>query len=185
MTRQGKTWITAFAAGVVATVAVAFAALLWTAYSGTYNIAATEEHASFTRWLFDTTFHSSVEGHADAAAAPEDITEQMLAAGAREYKETCQHCHAGPGIERAEWAAGMRPQPPHLNEAAAEWEMAEVFWLAKHGAKMTGMPAFGPTHDDETLWNVAAFVKELPAMTAEEYAAAGNDGGDTRPEEGG
>ena len=70
----------------------------------------------------------------------------------------------------------MRPRPPHLAEAAAEWKLEEVFWLAKHGIKMSGMPAFGPTHQDQMLWNVAAFVKQLPAMTPEEYAAFG--GGD-------
>lgn len=64
----------------------------------------------------------------------------------------------------------MRPRPPHLTEAAAHWEPKEIFWLVKHGAKMTGMPAFGPTHDDKTLWNVAAFVSQLPAMTPERYA---------------
>jgi hypothetical protein len=42
---------------------------------------------------------------------------------------------------------------------------------------MTGMPAFGPTHDDETLWNVAAFVKALPEMSAEEYAGYPSDHG--------
>ena len=52
-------------------------------------------------------------------------------------------------------------------------EAKEVFWLIKYGAKMTGMPAFGAAHDDETLWGIAALVKELPAMTPERYAALG------------
>jgi hypothetical protein len=34
---------------------------------------------------------------------------------------------------------------------------------------MTGMPAFGPTHDDKELWGVVAFLRRLPGMTAEEY----------------
>jgi mono/diheme cytochrome c family protein len=68
----------------------------------------------------------------------------------------------------------MRPQPPHLTEAAAHWELREVFWLVRHGVKMTGMPAFGPTHDDETLWSIAAFVKELPGMTPERYGGLGS-----------
>ncbi len=36
---------------------------------------------------------------------------------------------------------------------------------------MTGMPAFGETHDDATLWNIAGFVKALPTMSASRYAA--------------
>ena len=146
---------------------------LTVAYTGTYNIAATEEHTSLVRWAFDTTFHNSVHRHAADLTAPKTFTEAEIAAGAREYQAMCEHCHAGSGVEAEVWASGMRPQPPHLTEAAAEWEMAEVFWLAKHGAKMTGMPAFGPTHDDRTLWNIAAFVKRLPAMTPERYSALG------------
>jgi mono/diheme cytochrome c family protein len=154
-------------------------------YTGSFNIAATEEHTSFVRWAFDTTFRNSVELRAADLAAPENFTPSMIAAGASEYKARCQHCHAGPGVKPAEWASGMRPKPPHLIEAAAHWTPQEVFWLAKHGAKMTGMPAFGPTHSDSTLWNIAGFVKQLPAMTPERYAElTGGREGETHGEHG-
>ncbi len=61
--------------------------------------------------------------------------------------------------------------PPHLTEAATEWRPREVFWMVKHGIKMSAMPAFGPTHGDDTLWAMSAFVKQLPGTTAEQYAA--------------
>ena len=48
----------------------------------------------------------------------------------------------------------------------------------KHGVKMTGMPAFGPTHDDKELWGIAAFVSQLPAMTPERYAEMGGSAKD-------
>lgn len=146
-------------------------------YSGAYNVAASEDHASITRWAFDTTMHRSVRQRADDVPRAEAVTPAMLAAGAGEYKSMCQHCHGGPGVEREKWADGMRPRPPHLAEAAAEWQAGEVFWIAKHGIKMTGMPAFGPSHDDATLWGIAAFVKELPAMTPERYAQLGGNQG--------
>ena len=142
-------------------------------YTGAYNVAATEEHTSVMRWAFDTTFHRSIKNRAADIEPPPNLT-AMVETGAGEYKEMCQHCHGGPGVERDEWASGMRPRPPHLTEEAAEWEAKEVFWLVKHGAKMTGMPAFGPTHDDETLWGIAAMVKALPGMTPERYAALGH-----------
>lgn len=126
--------------------------------------------------------HHAVGRQAEAVAPPEATATEGLATGAGAYKAMCQHCHAGPGVERSEWASGMRPRPPHLTEAAAEWELAEVFWLAKHGVKMSGMPAFGPTHDDTTLWSVAAFVKALPAMTPERYAALGASAPAAEPE---
>ena len=36
---------------------------------------------------------------------------------------------------------------------------------------MTGMPAWGVTHGDTVLWDVVAFLKKLPDLTAEEYQA--------------
>lgn len=141
-------------------------------YAGAYNVAATEEHSSLGRWAFDTTFHRSVQARAADIEPPANLR-AMVEQGATEYKEMCQRCHGGPGVERDTWANGMRPRPPHLTEEAVEWEAKEVFWLIKHGARMTGMPAFGPTHDDPTLWGIVATVKELPAMTPERYAALG------------
>ena len=170
---MNKTAALGVAAGALGVLVLLALIGLFVVYTGAYNVAATEEHASLTRWAFDTTFHNSVEHRAEEIVAPETVTPAMIAAGAAEYKSMCQHCHAGPGVERASWASGMRPKPPHLTEAAAEWEPEEVFWIIKHGVKMTGMPAFGPTHDDQTLWSIAAFVKELPAMTPERYQALG------------
>ena len=36
---------------------------------------------------------------------------------------------------------------------------------------MTGMPAWGVTHDDELLWDLVAFVRKLPELTPEQYQA--------------
>lgn len=169
------------AAGVAATVAAAAVIGLTVVHSGAVNVAATEEHASLTRWALDTSFHNSVRSRAgDVDQAPE-FTPAMIAAGAGGYKAMCQQCHAGPGVERAVWADAMRPRPPHLTEAAAEWSAGEVFWIAKHGVRMTGMPAFGPSHDDATLWEITAFVKALPGMSPERYQSLGpqpRQGGD-------
>lgn len=146
-------------------------------YTGAYNVAATEEHISVTRWAFDTTMHQSIKHRAQEVKALEGVTPAVLAKGASAYKSMCQHCHAGPGTERDKWADGMRPRPPHLVEAATEWTSGEIFWIVKHGIKMSGMPAFGPTHDEAEIQAIASFVKELPAMTPERYASLGKDPG--------
>lgn len=158
-----------FGLGVVASALVLLLVALTVAYSGAYNVAATEDHAAIVRWAFDTTMHNSVAARAEVIEVPP--TEGDVAAGAVEYKAMCEHCHAGPGADRAPWAQGMLPQPPHLTEHAEKWAPNQIFWLVKNGVKMTGMPAFGRSHEDHTLWNIAAFVKQLPGMTAQDYAA--------------
>lgn len=155
-------------AGLVGLLLLVLFVMLFTVYTGSYNIAASEDHTPFVRWVFDTTMKNSVQRQADEIDVPE-LTQEMVASGAREYKAMCEHCHGGPGVEPDGFSRGMLPQPPHLHEAASEWQESEIFWLAKHGVKMTGMPAFGEDHDDKALWNITAFVTKLPGMTEQEY----------------
>lgn len=174
MEKSTRSLGTGFGLGVIASALALLLIALIVAYTGAYNIAATEDHTSFTRWTFDTTMHNSVKARADMIEVPPSIGDAR--SGATAYKAMCEHCHAGPGADQADWARGMLPQPPHLTEHANEWEPNEVFWLIKNGVKMSGMPAFGPTHEDQALWNIVAFVKQLPGMTAEEYAASAGGG---------
>jgi len=159
--------------GIIGVVVLAAAVSLTVIYSGAYNIAATEGHYSLVRWAFSTNFHNAVESGAQDVEAPDSFSQSAIAAGAAQYKNMCQHCHTGPGVERADWAAGMLPKPPQLTEAAADWKAEQIFWIVKNGVRMTGMPAFGPTHEDEFVWNIVAFVNELPAMTPQQYESLG------------
>ncbi|ESW79291.1 hypothetical protein X772_28155 [Mesorhizobium sp. LSJC280B00] len=46
---------------------------------------------------------------------------------------------------------------------------AELYWIMQNGIKMTGMPAFGSTHNQEELWAMVAFTRRLPEMSQSEY----------------
>lgn len=161
--------------GIVGTLLVAIAAWLTVVYTGAYNVAATDEHADIVRWTFETTMHESVARRAQELEAPAEFDAEQVRAGAKTYASTCAHCHGAPGSERESWATRMRPEPPELVEAAAHWSPREVFRIAKHGIKMSGMPAFAPEHSDEELWGLVAFVEQLPGMTPEEYEALAGD----------
>lgn len=144
--------------------------------TGGYNVAATERHTTVGEWALDTNFTNSVQRQAEGVSAPE-FTSAMVDAGAPDYKAMCAHCHGGIGEPRAKWAEGMRPKPPALAHTAQAWSAEEIYWLIENGAKMTGMPAFGPTHDEQSMWNIAAFVKAMPEMTEARYAAYSSESG--------
>jgi mono/diheme cytochrome c family protein len=63
----------------------------------------------------------------------------------------------------------MNPPPPDLADRAKVRTPAELFWVTKHGIRMTGMPAWGPTHSDKQLWELVAFVEKLPELSKVEY----------------
>ena len=67
---------------------------------------------------------------------------------------------------------GLYPRAPDLAEAAKAWAPAELYVIVKRGIKMSGMPAFEPTHSGDQLWELVAFLKVLPAMPASEYQDA-------------
>lgn len=170
--------IKGIAFGAVAMLLVAIVAWLTVAYTGAYNVAATDTHADAVRWTLDTTMHRSVANRAGGVELPERFSEDLIAEGAGHYAESCAHCHGAPGQEPAEWSRGMRPEPPHLVEAATEWTPEEIHWIVENGIKMSGMPAFGPHHAAEEILAITAFVTQLPGLSPEDYAAltGGTDG---------
>src|SRR3546814_3154974 len=94
----------------------------------------------------------------------------LLAQGAGYYAESCAYCHGGPGQEPAEWSRGMRPEPPHLTEAATEWTDQEIHWIVSNGFKMTGMPAFSEHNSPEEIVAIATFVRALPGLSVDDYS---------------
>lgn len=156
--------------GAVAMLLLGVAAWLAVAYTGVYNVAASDWHADAVRWTLDTTMHRSVSVRADEIQLPERFSPDLVTEGAGHFAGNCVPCHGAPGVEPAGWSRGMRPEPPDLVEAAAEWSPDEIYWIAEHGIKMTGMPAFGGHHGPGELTAIAAFVAQLPGLTPEAYA---------------
>lgn len=158
--------------GIAATLLCGFAVWLGIVYAGAYNVAASDAHTDVLRWTLDTTMHRSVSARAEQAAIdlPERFSPDLIQKGATHYADTCELCHGGPGVDPSAWSRAMRPEPPHLHEAAAEWSDEEIYWIVENGIKMTGMPAFGTHHDGEELAAITAFVSRLPGLSNSEYA---------------
>jgi mono/diheme cytochrome c family protein len=138
-------------------------------YAGLYNIAADVPHTQPVYWLFDTVRQRSVAARARDIVVPNNLDDaNRISKGAGQYAEMCSGCHLGPGMKRTEISRGLCPRAPELRRGS-DLTPAEQFWIVKHGVKMTGMPAWGVTHDDELLWDVVAFVRKLPELTPEQY----------------
>jgi len=150
-------------------VVVAAASLL--VYAGIYNIAADTPHTQPVFWLMQLVRERSIAVRAAGVLVPPDLADpKRIVAGAGQYAEMCSSCHLAPSMKRTEMSRGLYPRAPELRRGS-NLTPAEEFWVVKHGIKMTGMPAWGVTHDDELLWNVVAFLRKLPDLTPDEYQA--------------
>jgi mono/diheme cytochrome c family protein len=142
-------------------------------YTGTYDVDAMKPHGTFSRWVMRTTMEHAVRFHAEGIITPSLEDSTLIESGSEDFKEMCVQCHGSPTEGRSHVGVGLNPQAPDLSESAKKWSPAELFWITTHGIKMTGMPAFGPTHDEKALWGVVAFLKRMPGMSAEQYRRYG------------
>lgn len=138
-------------------------------YSGVYSVAAHPEGGGLMAWTLDHTSDASVARHARNLKPPNLDDPALLADGAKEYGEACVQCHGAPGKDAAEFTKGMDPSPPKFDEIGKEQPPEKIFWVAKNGIQMTGMPAFRVTESDRTLWGVVALMRKLPSMSPADY----------------
>lgn len=155
--------------GVIGVIIILVAIGFIVMYSGAINVAATEPHSAITRYVLSTTMDNSVRSHAKGIEVPPLDNQEMIMEGFRHYREMCVMCHLAPGVKATEIHKGLTPEPPELHEGLDEWRPNELFWIVKHGVKMTGMPAWGPTHSDQKIWAIVAFLEKLPHMNAAQY----------------
>jgi len=156
-------------AGAALAAATTFGSIVW---GGVVSVAATHAHYGPVEWVLKTTMRSSVQRQAADIEVPAGVDLQDPALADRafgHYSVACTSCHGAPGVDASPWLVLNPPAEP-LVDTAERWSDAELYWIVKHGIKMTGMPALGPTHSEDDLWAIAAFVRQLPDMSAQEYA---------------
>lgn len=156
-------------------------------YFGVFNAAADVPHWPFVYQLMETTRQRSIAVRAKDISAPPLDDPKLIAEGAEHYSAMCTGCHLAPGMTDSEIRPGLYPQPPNLSQHV-DANPAEMFWAIKHGIKMSAMPAWGKTHDDDAIWGMVAFIRKLPDMTPEQYkraTGASEEGGEHHHHHGG
>src|SRR5262245_37586744 len=119
------------------------------ATSGTVSVAATQHggmNDAMDHWLAEVAEHS-IDHHAPQKTNPFANDPSALAVGLAHYKENCLDCHGARSIDAEEFAKGLNPAPPMLDMAEFQkMSDGQLFWVVSNGIRMTGMPAFSPTH---------------------------------------
>jgi mono/diheme cytochrome c family protein len=141
-------------------------------YSGTYNIGADTPHSKLVVRALTELRENAIAHHSRGIGVPADLNDpKRVSAGAGLYAGMCTGCHLGPGLEKSEISQGLYPPAPELAKVS-DLSPAEQFWIIKHGVKLSAMPAWGKTHDDQLIWDMVAFLRQLPKMSPEQYKAA-------------
>ncbi len=160
---------------VIVTISVTILILILGTYiyvsSGSYNVSQLVPHNKITKSVIEMTMGKSIEKRMKGIEIPDNFADSsMIIEGYEHFNGMCVGCHGAPGKDHSEIAEGLYPEPPLLYKQASKEDAQEFFWIIKNGIKMTGMPAFKPTHSDEQIWAITAFVTtELPSIKPEEY----------------
>lgn len=159
-----------FLLGVLSTLTVSVLVWLLVASSGIVNVSALAEHGALDHQLARIS-RRSIARHAEDLANPVQDDRTTRAVALLHFKANCLLCHGAPGIESAEFAKGLNPHPPLLTaESTQALSDGELFWVIANGIRMTGMPAFSPTHNDDELWKIVNLVRHLGELTESEKA---------------
>ncbi len=133
-------------------------------YSGTYN-----HDNGPVNWALDTGMTRSVVRHAKDIQEPQLNDPATIQMGFQHYHEMCVACHGAPSVAADEIARSLWPAAPNLAKTVPDWTPAQLFWITKNGIKFTAMPAWGPTHGDEEIWAMVAFLEKLPQLSPADY----------------
>ncbi len=139
--------------------------------TGSFEISQLTPHNALTKKIISITKHRSIDKRMKEVVVPGNLKDtDLIIAGFKHYEEMCTGCHAAPGVNADEMAKGLYPKPPELFKHVEEDDAQEFFWILKNGIKMTSMPAYGPTHSDDKIWAITAFVtQKLGKMSAADY----------------
>lgn len=117
-----------------------------------------------TRWMFSAVHASIQRGVPADLKSPTPSDDESLIAGGKLYLNDCVGCHGAPGKPPSEFGATFYPPAPQLGRDGTQYSEAQIFWVAKHGIRRTGMSAQGADYSDQKLWQLAGFIYRITIL---------------------
>ena len=169
-----------FVLGVITTLVVLAIGAFGYFRLGLAEVGADTRPPKWESYLMYSAVHASVRRRAPEMKNPVEPTDENLIGGGKAYLGGCAGCHGVPGKHES-WRnnPSMYPEAPQLPSVGTQYTEAQIFWVAKHGIRRTGMFANGAWDSDQELWTLAAYIKRINALSAhvkEELAKGAKSG---------
>jgi cytochrome c553 len=155
-----KQFLTGFLTGVVFLL-LAAAAVAWL---GLVDVRA---DAAIPPWFaawFSSSVHRSVIRQAATVNSLAPASQAEIIAGGKLYVNDCAGCHGAPGETGSEFGATFYPPVPQLALHGTSYSEKQIFWIAKHGVRRSGMASQSDSYSDEKLLLLAAFISRIKAL---------------------
>jgi thiosulfate dehydrogenase len=167
-----------FIFGVILTVAVLIGGVYFALATGKFPVGADNPPGKMERSLANMALDEYVDRNAPHLQNPIQPTPENLTQGAREYEEHCAFCHGGAAERVSVMRTKFNPPVPQIINRIPGDPDANLWWVTKHGIRMTGMPSWDKVLTDDEIWKIITFIKysnKLPpeAQSAWQEAASG------------
>ena len=160
-----------FILGVVVTLVAIVCVVFLVSTFGLYPIGADNPPSGVERLLAGRAMDVYADRHKPAGDNPVQLSLANLTEGAKEYEEHCALCHGGAKAKISPMQDKFNPPAPQLINRIPDDEPSWLFWVTKHGVRMTGMPAWDGVLSDDEIWKIIAFIKQSDKLPPEVQAA--------------
>jgi mono/diheme cytochrome c family protein len=90
-----------------------------------------------------------------------------MAEGQKRFGVECSMCHGLSGRTPTDNGRWMYPRAADLgSDSVQKYSDRELFWIIKHGIRLSGMPAFGKVETDEHIWDLIRYTRTLGSSPA-------------------
>lgn len=166
-----------FVLGVLVTLLAIVGGVYLVAQNGLYPIGADNPPGALERRLAERAMDVYADKHKPDGDNPVAITPANLLEGATAYEQHCALCHGGAQAKISPMQNKLNPPAPQFIDRIPHDEPAWLFWVTKHGIRMTGMPTWDGLLSDDAIWKVVAFIKnsdKLPPPVDAQWRAIAN-----------
>jgi mono/diheme cytochrome c family protein len=162
----------AYAFGVI----TPFAILAATAWLGLLPVNSNVKPPDWETAFAHQALNASVARQAPHLANPIAPTEANLMTGVKLFKGDCAGCHGTPSTAANNEAHPVLfPMPPQFALHHPDKPDYQLFWIAQHGVRYSGMFVFGEAWkkkdgtdpSDEKIWTMVTFLEHLDALPPE------------------
>lgn len=153
--------------GIALTLVIALIGSFSLVQSGLIPANADGKPSRLELWMAGTSLNATLRNDAPKGQNPVALTEQNLLNGVHLYSQNCALCHgsAQGAASASPIAKGEYPKPPQLATDGVEDDPEGYsFWKIKHGIRLTGMPSWRSSLNDQQIWMLALFLKHMDKL---------------------
>ena len=154
-----------FLLGVILTLIVVFGGAYRWVYNGHVDPRALPNGPStFERRTANHSIDEWVDAHAPKQENPFKPTMENIMDGSMVYDKHCALCHGSLKEPISPMKTKFYPPVPQLMNHTPDDPDANLYYVAKYGTKLTGMPGWDGVLSDDDIWKAILFIKNSSQM---------------------